>query len=166
MSAAYAAPERWRAERATAAADVYAAGVLAFELLSGARPFPGPGWDDFRDQHLHADPPPLPGVSPRLAALVAECLQKAPQARPTPATLQARLDKAGGGEQAPGARALAVAYQRHVGDAAAQGASASRARSEQQRREELATAASRTLDSISEQLAATPSRPTDARYHW
>ncbi|WP_324273784.1 protein kinase domain-containing protein [Blastococcus brunescens] len=64
MSPPYAAPERWRAARATAAADVYAVGVMAFQLLSGDLPFPGPGWEDFHDQHLHAEPPALATASP------------------------------------------------------------------------------------------------------
>jgi eukaryotic-like serine/threonine-protein kinase len=46
----------WRAERAASAADVYALGVMAFEMLSGRRPFPGPGFEDYREQHLHAEP--------------------------------------------------------------------------------------------------------------
>ncbi|WP_200845081.1 serine/threonine-protein kinase [Roseomonas sp. 18066] len=74
MSFAYAAPERWRGERATGAADVYALGVIAQELLSGSRPFPGPDMHDFREQHLHADPVPLAGVSTALASVIAECL--------------------------------------------------------------------------------------------
>ena len=90
----YLAPERWRSERATAATDVYALGVMAYELLAGELPFPGPDTADFRDQHLHTDPPPLPTASPRLAALVEECLYKSPQARPVPANLLARLQKA------------------------------------------------------------------------
>lgn len=37
----YAAPERWRAERATTSTDVYSLGILAHELLAGsARPSP------------------------------------------------------------------------------------------------------------------------------
>jgi serine/threonine protein kinase len=49
MSTPYAAPERWRSERATAAADVYAVGVMAFEFLTGDLPFPGPDTWDFRE---------------------------------------------------------------------------------------------------------------------
>ena len=62
----------------------YSLGVIAYEMLAGFRPFPGPGLEDYRDQHLHNDPPPLEGVPALLAALVEECLYKAPGARPTP----------------------------------------------------------------------------------
>lgn len=94
MSPPYAAPERWRAERATTAADVYAVGIMAHELFSGRRPFRGPALEDYRDQHLHEAPPALEGASPRLASLVEECLYKAPGARPSPANLVARLEQA------------------------------------------------------------------------
>ena len=44
LSAPYAAPERWRNERAHSATDIYSFGMLAFELLTGTRPFEGPAF--------------------------------------------------------------------------------------------------------------------------
>lgn len=75
----YAAPERRRLERATSAADVYALGVMAFELFVGALPFQGPDFDDFRDQHLTLTAPAVSEAPAGLIGLVAECLLKAPQ---------------------------------------------------------------------------------------
>ncbi len=89
MSPPYAAPEQWRFERATQATDVYALGAIAFEMMQGKRPFPGP---DYRDQHLNQPSPPLMGCPPPLASLIAECLYKAPAARPTAANVLARLE--------------------------------------------------------------------------
>jgi len=142
----YTAPERWRSERATAATDVYALGVMAFQVLSGNLPFPGPETADFRDQHLHADPPRLTTASPRLAALVEECLYKAPGARPSPANLLARLQRAAAAPVSPGAAALAEAYQRQAEQRRAAEVAASRAQTEQARRRDLADAARRSLE--------------------
>jgi serine/threonine protein kinase len=49
LSPPYAAPERWRSERATSATDIYSLGVIGYEMISGSRPFPGPGIEDWRD---------------------------------------------------------------------------------------------------------------------
>ncbi len=100
----YAAPEQWRMERATPATDVYAFGVMAYELLAGARPFLGP---DFRQQHLTEPAPSLSAGTPRLRTLVEECLYKAPSARPTAANILARLELAAETPQSPGASRLA-----------------------------------------------------------
>jgi serine/threonine-protein kinase len=152
MSTPYAAPERWRSERATAAADVYAVGVMAFEFLTGDLPFPGPDTWDFREQHLHGTPPSLAAASPRLAALVEECLYKSPQARPSPANLLTRLQRAANTTLAPGAAALAGAYQRHAEQRRTEEVAASRALTEQERRRELAEAAARALERTSSSL--------------
>lgn len=88
MTPAYAAPEQWRGEHATNATDIYAFGVVAFELTQGTLPFTGPR---FREQHLDSPPPSLTGCPPSFASLVTECLYKAAAARPTAANILARL---------------------------------------------------------------------------
>ena len=90
LTAAYAAPERWRAEHATAAADVYSLGVMAHEMLCGTRPFTG-SREALREGHLHRVPPTLDGVAPALSALVAECMAKPPGARPSAKVIAERL---------------------------------------------------------------------------
>lgn len=95
LSAPYAAPERWRVERATIATDIYSLGVIAYELLTGDLPFDGPELEDFREQHLHGSQPNLPAVPASLRALVEECMYKAAAARPSPANVLARLGRIG-----------------------------------------------------------------------
>ena len=92
----YAAPEQWRGERATSATDVYAFGGVAYHLLAGDPPFVGPESHDYRRQHLHDTPAPIPNIAPEMASLVDECLTKAPEARPHPESILFRLKRAGG----------------------------------------------------------------------
>jgi hypothetical protein len=151
----YAAPEQWKMERATSATDVYAVGVMAFELIAGERPFPGPDLYDFREQHLHDTPPRLEGVSPQFGAIVQDCLAKPQQARPAPSSLLNRLQRAGALSSAPGLSALADAYRQQSEQRAVADAAASRAMTEQERRGGLADAASRTLEGVSTTLLST-----------
>ena len=88
MTLGYAAPEQWRGHRVTSATDVYALGVVAYELLKGKRPFLGP---DFRRQHLEESPEPIAGIPDGLRSLVSGCLFKRPEARPRPQNLLPRL---------------------------------------------------------------------------
>jgi eukaryotic-like serine/threonine-protein kinase len=88
----YAAPEAWKFDRPTAETDVYSLGVIAYELLSGSRPFTD--GDGLRKQHLEDRPPELVSASLGLRALVDECLYKAPETGPTPNNLLARLQRA------------------------------------------------------------------------
>ena len=152
MSAAYAAPERWRLERATGAVDVYALGVMAFEMLSGNRPFTGPKFEDYREQHLHAEPPLLAAGTSSLKAIVTEALFKAPGARPSPANLLARLKRS----QQHRSGGLAKLGEAHFGEIARRQEEdrlASQAQSEAERRNELFQSSSTLLDSLYGELS-------------
>ena len=77
-TAAYMSPEQIRGDIVDARADVYAAGAILFELITGATPFVGsPG--ELRQAHL-ALRPPRPSeraqVPPRLEEVVLRCLSK------------------------------------------------------------------------------------------
>ncbi len=144
----YAAPEQWRMERVTSATDVYAFGVLAFELLQGHRPFAGP---DFREQHLHQVPPSPRGLPPSLASLITECLYKEPSARPTPANVLARLRRSQQ-PSSPAAGQLAAANQMVVVKQAQAGASASMQQTTEERRKRLFRIAQQSLGPLLEGL--------------
>lgn len=152
LSPPYAAPERWRGERAIAATDVYSFGVIAYELLSGSRPFEGPELHDFREQHLHSSPANLVNVPAALAALVEECLYKAAGARPSPTNLLARLGRIG---QSTPLAGLAKLQEANRAEAVRRGEAARRdseKRSETDRRAGLVDAATKSLRRIMDAL--------------
>lgn len=153
FTAPYAAPEQWRGEHATPATDVYAFGVLAFELLQGHRPFPGPAFAHYRSQHLDQAPPRLVGISPSVASLVSECLYKMPQARPTPANILLRLRKSQQ-PSSPAAMQLQAANQAIVEQHVAASASDSAQKSREEQRGGLFTIARQSFDIILEELVA------------
>ncbi len=66
--------------------DIYAVGLLAYELVTGVSPFTGPSPRETLAAQLTRDPKPLHEVSPEiprtLSALIMRCLAKDPDARP------------------------------------------------------------------------------------
>ena len=70
-------------------ADLYALGVLAYELLTGASPFAGRPRHEQLAAHVEEVPEPLasrcPDVPPELAGLVGRLLSKRPDDRPNAA---------------------------------------------------------------------------------
>jgi eukaryotic-like serine/threonine-protein kinase len=99
-TAAYLAPERVLGHRATPAADIYALGVVLYELLAGHRPFAGDSEVELAMAHVNAAPPLLsevaPSTPPNLVAACHHALAKDPTSRPASAAELARLVRAGG----------------------------------------------------------------------
>ncbi len=84
---AYMAPELLSGDKATAAADTWALGVLLFELLSGRRPRQEASLGDFL-RALMRDPAPAlasvrPDLPPAIGEQVARALQTDPSRRPS-----------------------------------------------------------------------------------
>jgi serine/threonine-protein kinase len=78
------APEQVRCERLDARADIYALGVLLFQLLTGEYPFDADDPRQIALLHLQA-PPPRPStrapLSPAIDAVVLRCLEKQAEQR-------------------------------------------------------------------------------------
>lgn len=80
----YMAPEQVSGAPAGPTADVFAAGVVLFELATGRRPFAGGEPDERVRQVLAADPPAAlhaERASPALSAIIARCLRQVPAER-------------------------------------------------------------------------------------
>ncbi len=78
---AYMAPEQAAADpHLDARADLYAVGILAYEMLTGRPPFLGPTPQEVLVSHMTEPPEPVtvyrPAIPPALAALVMKCLEK------------------------------------------------------------------------------------------
>jgi serine/threonine-protein kinase len=101
---AYMSPEQIAPdEPVDARADIYAFGVLAYELLTGSTPFAGRSAQGILAAHMTVSPEPVdrrrPGIPRALAALVMRCLEKRPSDRPQSASeVVDTLDKVIAGE--------------------------------------------------------------------
>jgi hypothetical protein len=81
-TAQYLSPEQAQGMEVTAASDVYSLGVVAYECLTGARPFDGASQVAIALAHINRPPPPLPShVPPAVRLLVERALAKDPADR-------------------------------------------------------------------------------------
>jgi eukaryotic-like serine/threonine-protein kinase len=88
-TAGYLAPEQVAHGRADPRSDVYSAGILLYELLTGSAPYTGDSAVAVAYRHVHDDVPApsrtVPGLPPELDQLVLRATRRNPDARPADA---------------------------------------------------------------------------------
>lgn len=103
---AYRSPELLMGDALTPAADSYGWGLLAFELMTGQRPYEAETPAAAAAAHLRQPPRALLDVradaDPDLAELIERCLAKEPRHRPSAATIARSLDRVRQGQVGPG----------------------------------------------------------------
>jgi serine/threonine-protein kinase len=83
----YMAPEQFVTGQSSVQSDVWALGVILYELTSGRHPFARPDAEDFQAIRgiQFSEPEDLsrivPGISPELKSVISSCLEKNPSAR-------------------------------------------------------------------------------------
>jgi serine/threonine-protein kinase len=111
-TAAYLAPEQGRGDEAGPPADIYALGVVTYQLLSGRLPFEGASLTELALKQQNEQPAPLDklvaGVTPELASAVAVALRIEPALRYPTAVEMGRALEDGAKGIPPGAGAAIV----------------------------------------------------------
>jgi eukaryotic-like serine/threonine-protein kinase len=99
-TALYSPPEQLRGEGVTPKSDVYSLGVTLYHAATGEPPFTGAPIE-IASQHVSKEPTPPrqvnDAVSPSMEALILDCMNKDPDARPTADEVRLRLLEAGRG---------------------------------------------------------------------
>ena len=94
-TAQYLSPEQAMGKQATSLSDIYALGIVAYEMLVGHRPFTGSSQVEIAMAQVKQQPPELPeSIDSDLRRLVMMTLAKAPANRPRSAAAVARIVEA------------------------------------------------------------------------
>ena len=76
----YMSPEQLKGQRGMAGSDIYAVGVMLYEMLCGHTPFEGENIFAIMNQHVSQDPPSIlltnPQLSPALATVVMRAIRR------------------------------------------------------------------------------------------
>ncbi len=86
---AYMSPEQLRGESVTPRSDIYALGLVLYEMFTGRRLFDGASLTEIQSQHRSGKPPSIASVvreiDPAVERVVMRCLEEDPASRPSSA---------------------------------------------------------------------------------
>jgi serine/threonine protein kinase len=102
---AYMAPEQLAGKEVTARSDIYALGLVLYELFTGEPVFPGSTWDEIKRARQSTPQLPsmlVPDLDPALENVILRCLEEEPGNRPASALVVA--------EALPGGQYLVAIY--------------------------------------------------------
>ncbi|MCA2215941.1 serine/threonine-protein kinase [Jidongwangia harbinensis] len=88
----YMSPEAFHGAAANPAADVYALGVLLYEMVSGRPPYDSDTVADLMRRHFEGGPERRPGIPDALWEVITSCLAQKPRLRPAAAELVVELE--------------------------------------------------------------------------
>ncbi|HLR46041.1 MAG TPA: serine/threonine-protein kinase [Deinococcales bacterium] len=105
-TAFYMAPEIFEGKPATPASDIYSLGILAYELLTGVRPFSGDTYEQLLHAHTSTLPRPMhahvPELPREIAAVVGRAMSReAGRRQPTVTKFREELEAASGEKRHP-----------------------------------------------------------------
>jgi serine/threonine protein kinase len=113
----YMAPEQFRGTDTAPATDIYAFGIILFEMITGIRPFPSEELLPAAIRRVTAEPPRLSGLIPCIPPAWDRAIARALSRRPAdrPVSARALVDEMEGGPAKDGRRPMPVAHRcRHA----------------------------------------------------